>query len=104
MPSMASTGYVWPLIDDAFLDPINEAPNFGPPNMALQLDLPDWSRSNIGVDPCYNELAIMNEGTGMQDLANVNLFDVFPPTQPYIRKLGNSKPADFLAIRKTQGR
>ena len=105
LPSVALTEYFPLPINDSLFYPMNDARDLGCPNMASHWDFPGWGGASITTDPCYNELATLNQGIGMaRDLTSVNSFHTYAQTPSYKLSLGDSKPADFLAIRKTQGK
>lgn len=86
-------------------NPMNEARDFTYSGSALQLDVPEWFGNITGTEPYYIEPASMNQGIGMlPTLAPVSPVDLYAPTQVYKLSLKDNKPADFLAIRETQGR
>lgn len=115
LPSMASTEYFSLPINDSLFYPMNDPRDLGCCNMASHLVPAGWDEAITNTDPCYNELATMNQGIGMaRDLTPVNSSHIYAQTlsnQPalgdsksYQLSLGDSKPADFLAIRTTPGK
>lgn len=115
LPSMASTECFSLPINDSLFYPMNDPRDLGCSNMASHWDPAGWDETITNTDPCYNELATMNQGIGVaRDLIPVNSSHIYAQTlsyQPalgdsksYQLSLGDSKPADFLAIRKTQGK
>lgn len=113
--SMASTESLWLPNSDAFLNPMN---GFAYSNTPSQFNVASWDGPLTSRDPCYVGPANMNQGIDIfGNLPPIELLDhyVQPPRYPrsledyvhpprYQRSLEDSKPADFLAIRKTQGR
>ena len=94
---------------------MDDPQDLGCSNMASHWDPAGCDEAVTSTDPCYNELATMYQGIGMAlDLTPVNSFHIYaqtPSYQPslgdsksYQLSLGDSKPADFLVIRKTQGK
>lgn len=71
-------------INDGFFNPANENQDFSFSGMTPQLGIPRSLPFLDQFDPCPQ--------------------DFYVPTPPYRQWLEDSKPADFLAIRKTQGR
>ena len=105
LPSMGPTDYFSLPINDPLFYSTNAVRDIDCSNMASHWDLAGWGGAITSTDPCYNELATMNQGIGMaQDLAPVNPFHIYAQTPSYQLSLRDSKPADFFAIRKTQGK
>ena len=100
----------WPYINDAFPDSMNETQDFGFSNMAPQLGVNSWAPAITPTSPSCMEVETLNEHIGMdRSLPPLDQFDLCPQgfyaqTTPYRLSLKDSKPAEFLAIRKTQGR
>lgn len=109
MPSMVSTEFSSLPINDSLPYSMNEAQDIGCSNMTSQWPLVGWSEAVNSTDPWCTELATINPGFGMvRDLAPldtfpVDTFHIYASTPSYQLSLGDSKPADFLAIRETQG-
>ena len=100
----------WPWINDAFPNPMNETQNLGFFNMVPQLGVNNWAPAITPTDPSYIEVENLNQHVGMdRGLPPLDQFDLCPQSfyvqpPPYRQLLKDSKPADFLAVRKTQGR
>lgn len=105
LPDMRLTESDFSLFNNnSFSDSVYEISNFCFPNMAPQLPSIGWNGVITSNDLCYNELAVMNQGMNMaQHFASGNISQIYPQTTPHQLSLGNSKLADFLALRKTQG-
>ena len=105
LPSIASTECYSLQINDFLPFPINETRDSGCSNMTSQWPFGNWSEAVTSTDPWCAELATMSPGIGMvRDLAPPDTFHIYPPIQSYQLSLRDSKPADFLAIRRTQGK
>ena len=94
-PNLLSTDVPWPLINYHFPDPISQVQNPEFSNTASQIYLGGYGTPNFGEGLCYFESASVDQGIG-------NFLNQ-PPTYPMSHQRF-LKPADFLAIRKTQGR
>lgn len=73
-------------------------------NMAPRWDVANWSGAITGRDPYYFDPINMSQSIGgswFRNLTPVAPLDPYVETPKYRLVLENSKPADFLAIRKT---
>ena len=110
LPSIGSTEFLSLPTNESLPYSMNEAQDIGCSNMTSQWPLVGWSEAVTNTDPWCTELATMNPGFGMvRDLAPldtfpVDTFHIYASTPSYQLSLGGSKPADFLAIRRTQGK
>ena len=90
--------------NNSFSDSVYEIPDFCFSNMGPQWPPTGWNGAITSDGLCYNELAVMNQGINMpRHFASGNVSQIYPQTPPYQLSQGNSKLADFLALRKTQG-
>ena len=108
--SYAWSGSSWPWFNDDSPFSMNETQDFGFENMAPQLGVNSWAPAIAPTSPSCMEVESLNEHIGMdRGLPPLDQFDLCPQdnyaqTSPYRLSLKDSKPAEFLAIRKTQGR
>ena len=102
LAGMTSTEFPCPPVIDALFDPAKEARDFGYSNMVSQLEFADWAFASTSSDPYYIEPASMNPGIDVSQ--TYSPMDRWAQSSLYKISLEDSKPADFLAIRKTQGR
>lgn len=106
--SFGLTESPWPLFNDAFPNSMNETQDFGFSNMAPQLGVNSWTPAITPTSPGCIEGETLNEHIGIdRSLPPLDQFDLCPQgfyaqTPPSRLSLGDSKPAEFLAIRKTQ--
>ena len=83
---------------------MNESRNIGCSNMDLPWLPGDWAGDITSPYTFYNGAANMNHGASMPpDLLEMDLFHTGSSAPSFRLCLEDSKPADFLAIRKTQG-
>ena len=84
--------------------PMNESRDIGCSNMDSPWFSGEWSENVTSPIASYDGAANMNHGASMSsDLFPMNSFHADPWTRPFRLCLEDNKPADFLAIRKTQG-
>lgn len=108
LPSLDSTEFPSLPINYSLPYSINEAQDIDCSNMASQWPL-GWSEAFTESDPWCTELATINPGVDI--VRNLAPLDTFPldtfhmyASSPFYQLiLPDSKPADFLAIRRTQG-
>ena len=104
LDSRLSTDLFLPSSNNFSNFPINESRNTGHSNMDQPWSLFQLDEYIPGTGPVYNGAANMNYDSSMpSDLPPMNSFHTNPWIPSFKLWLEDSKPADFLAIRKTQG-
>ena len=104
LDSRFSTDIFLPPFNDSSFYSMNESQNIGCSNMDPLWLSGEWAGNDISLNPFYNGAAHMNHGASMlSDLPPINYFHTGSWTLQFRLCLEDSKPADFLAIRKTQG-
>lgn len=115
LPSIDSTEFPSLPINYLLPNSMNEAQGIGCSNVASQWPFGGWSEAVTSTDPWCTELATINPGFGIvRNLAPLDTlplatlpldtFHMYASTPSYQLTLPDSKPADFLAIRRTQGK
>ena len=91
-----------PTSNHSSLIPTIQTPNLGYHSMDLSCHPANWGGAT---DSFGNGVPDMNQGIDLlRGLAPMDTFHVYAQTPPHQLFIGDSKPADFLAIRKTQGK
>ena len=104
LDSRLPTDFYFSHSDDSSFYPMNEPRYVGYPNLDPQWPLGLWTGGQFITDPFYNGAAVMNyDSIKPLDPPLINTYDTNSWTPSFQLRLEGTKPADFLAIRRTQG-